>query len=448
MNNDTIVAVATAAGIGSIAIVRISGPQALAIAVRMTRREALLPRYATLASLYDRDGAMIDQAIVIYYRGPASFTGEDIVEFQCHGGSAAAALVTATAVACGGRIALPGEYTKRAFLSGKIDAAQAEAIAAMINARSGEAARLLARQIKGELGEFVAKVRDDLVRMVAYSEVLIDYSEEDLPGDVMDQLAAQLEAMRQLLERTVRSSLRREGMMNGYKVAVIGKPNVGKSSLLNALLSYNRAIVSEIAGTTRDTIEESVRIGSHLVTMVDTAGIREASDMIEKIGIERSLAAAEEARIVVAMFDRSRPWDDDDDRIAEVLSRYEKDKEILVIINKTDLPDRCDRSKVSRYDPLFLSSKEEIAPLIDRLESLLNGMSGEDETLLVSMRQIEAARSCAAAVGEAIAPLRRGELELFSFHVNEAIAAISSITRPYDVEEMLGVMFGSFCLGK
>ncbi len=440
--NDTIAAIATALGVGSIAIVRVSGPKALAIAKKLTHKE-LTPRIAHLRSLYALDGSLIDQAICIYFQAPHSFTGEDVVEFQCHGGVVVAKMVLDTVIAAGARLAEPGEFSKRAFLSGKIDLTEAEAIAKIIEAKSEDAAKILARQLKGELARYVEDIRERLIRILAYVEVNIDYAEEDLPQDLADQMQQQLAQITRELQRAVASSKRREGLIEGFKVAIIGKPNTGKSSLLNALLSYERAIVSDIAGTTRDTIEESVRIGSHLVRFVDTAGIREANDEIERIGIERSIRAIEESDIVIAMFDASRPLDEEDRKILELVERYREQKDILIVLNKID------KGKVTQIeDAIELSVKSDITPLVERLQEILDNYANTEEILLISKRQIDAVEGALKEIEAAQMPLQMGELEIFAFHLNEAIRHIASITRPMESSELLDRMFGEFCLGK
>ena len=305
MSEDTIVAIATANGIGSISIIRVSGKDALPIALKISQKDNFVPRYATLSQLFNTSDELIDEALLVYFKTPFSFTGEDIIEFQCHGGVAVANIIMQEIINYGARIATPGEFSKRAFLNGKIDLSKAEAISKLIEARSEDAVKLLARQLKGELSTFVEDIRKDLLFMLAYTEVSIDYAEEDLPTDIFDQIQKKLDSITLKLVNTLDASKRREGLIEGFKVAIIGKPNVGKSSLLNKLLNFDRAIISDIAGTTRDTIEESVKIGTHIIKIVDTAGIRDASDEIEKIGIEKSLAAVEESDIVIALFDNS-----------------------------------------------------------------------------------------------------------------------------------------------
>ena len=443
---DTISAIATANGIGSISIIRISGDKALHIAQVLSKRQNFSPRYATLTTLYDKENRLIDETIIIYFKGPNSFTAEDVVEIQCHGGAIVAQSILKATLDAGARLANAGEFSKRAFFNGRIDLSEAEAIAQLIEAKSEDAAKILAKQMKGSLKEFIEEVRDAIIHILAYSEVTIDYAEEDLPQDLVAQIQAKLDELHRLLKKTLIASKSRQGLMQGFRVAIIGKPNVGKSSLLNALLNYNRAIVSDIAGTTRDTIEEQVKIGTHLIKIVDTAGIREANDAIEKIGIERSLVAIEESDIVVALFDASRELDDEDRKIIALLEENGKNKEVIVIKNKIDLPQRfsCD----TLHFDLELNSKDDVSMLVEKLENIMDRSNGSDEIMLISERQISAVEATIQNIEEAYEPLISQELEIFSFHLNEAIKEMASITRPFENDEMLDKMFGSFCLGK
>lgn len=444
--SDTIAAIATAHGVASISIVRLSGPNALAIARRIAPQASLRPRYAELQTLFDASGEAIDRGLVLPFQAPRSFTGEEIVEFQCHGGQIVAQEILDAALHYGARLAEPGEFSKRAFLNGKIDLSEAEAIAKLIEARSVDAARILARQVRGELGRFVNEAREALLRALAHSEVMIDYAEEDLPEDLVTKLHEQLTELSERLKRIVESSERRRGLMEGFRVAIVGKPNVGKSSLLNALLSYERAIVSEIAGTTRDTIEEEIRIGTHILRIVDTAGIREAGDRIEAIGVERSLRSVEEADIVLALFDRSRPWDTEDEAVLEMLRN--SDREWIAVLNKCDLPRRMETEKLAPFAPVEIDTRENFSALPERLQTFLDRYSVDEELMLSSRRQIEAVLEAQQAIAEALPPLHAGELELFSYRLQEAAGALGKITHPYESEEILDRMFGEFCLGK
>ena len=445
---DTISAVATAHGVGSIAIIRLSGSKALEITCKLSKKNNLLSRHATLTPIHNQNNELIDEAIVIYFQAPKSFTGEDIVEIQCHGGMVVAQMILKATLDCGARLATPGEFSKRAFFNGRIDLSEAEAIAKLIEAKSEDAAKILALQMKGSLKEYVEEIRDALLHILAYSEVSIDYAEEDLPEDLLAQMIAQLDSLHVRLTKTLKASESRQGLMQGFKVCIIGKPNVGKSSLLNMLLNYNRAIVSDIAGTTRDTIEEEVKIGTHLIRIIDTAGIRSASDEIERIGIERSIEAINKSDIVVALFDNSRECNDEDETIFAWLQKYKASKEIIVILNKTDLISEFQSAKLQEFDYIKQNSKESADVLVEKLKNIMDSKNSSDEMMLISLRQTQAVTKTLKAIEEAKEPLLDGELELFSFHLLEAIHAMSSITRPFENDEMLDKMFGSFCLGK
>ncbi len=444
----TIVAIATAHGIGSIAIIRLSGTRSLEIAKTLSGRDDFKPRHATLTSLYNSNNQLLDEALALFFKAPYSFTAEDVVEFQCHGGLIVAQQVLQATLDAGAELATPGEFSKRAFLNGRIDLSEAEAIAQLIEAKSEDAAAILAKQMKGSLREYIEQVRDELLHILAYSEVSIDYAEEDLPEDLIAQMMSKLKNLHVNLSRTLEASQSRAGLMQGFKVSIIGKPNVGKSSLLNSLLNYNRAIVSDIAGTTRDTIEEQVKIGSHLIKIVDTAGIREAGDEIERIGIERSIEAIKESDIVIALFDGSCSSDDEDEAIMKLMRDAQDQKELIVVINKSDLVQKFDKDSIAAFSPIELSCKASTSELIAALKNIMDSKNNSDEMMLISTRQVQAVSKTLAAIEDSYEPLQDQELEIFSFNLNIALHEIASITRPFENDEMLDKMFGSFCLGK
>ncbi|MBI3874243.1 MAG: tRNA uridine-5-carboxymethylaminomethyl(34) synthesis GTPase MnmE [Arcobacter sp.] len=450
-DNDTIVAIATASGTGAISIIRLSGQDSLAIAKLITKKLEINPRIVTLCKLYDFHNDMIDEALVIYFKNPNSFTGEDIVEFQCHGGMALTNMILDTTLKFGARLANGGEFSKRAYLNGKIDLTQAYAISKLIEAKSEDGVKLLARQLKGELKEFVEEIRKDLLFILAYVEVSIDYAEEDLPADIFLTISTKLSQIDNKLQVALDSSRRRDGMIDGFKVAIIGKPNVGKSSLLNKLLNFDRAIVSNIAGTTRDTIEENIKIGTHIIKIVDTAGIRETEETIEKIGIEKSIQAIDECDIAIAVFDNSNFFDDEDNKILELLKSSTKDK--LFVLNKCDLDNKFQKDKLNNIDVELSISKQidntSLNNLIFALNNILNSRSSStDGIALVSKFQIISVEESLGHIRHSKSILQNGELEIFAYHINEALEGISKITRPYEHKEMLDVMFGEFCLGK
>jgi tRNA modification GTPase len=441
---ETIAAIATPNGVGAISIVRISGDNALEIAKKLIKKD-LTPRVATLSKVYDLNGELIDIALLIYFKAPHSFTGEDVVEFQCHGGYIVSRLILEEVLKAGARIANPGEFSKRAFINGKIDATQAEAIAKLIETRSIEGAKLLSRQLEGELKNFVEDIRDRLIEIMAYSEVFIDYAEEDLPETLGDEIKNRLFKIKEILQNTLEASERRKGAINGYKGAIVGKPNVGKSSILNALLNKNRAIVSNIAGTTRDTIEEDIQIGTHLIRIVDTAGIREAKDEIEKIGVERSKKAIDECDIILGVF-AADEFGKEDKEIFELIKN--SGKQAIIVVNKIDLGIKIDLNIFKGFKVIKISAKKDIGELVNAIKEILDTRTSENEHILTSIRQIEMIKKALNSINEAEEFLNTGELELFSYHIQDAIKAISEITRPFEYDEMLDKMFGSFCVGK
>lgn len=443
---DTITAIATANGIGSIAIIRISGDDALDIAKKLTHKKDFTPRYASLTNIYNFNDELIDESIVIYFKAPYSFTAEDVVEIQCHGGFIVAQSILKATLACGARLAEAGEFSKRAFFNGRIDLSEAEAIAQLIEAKSEDAAKILAKQMKGSLKVYIEEIRDEIIHILAYSEVSIDYAEEDLPEDLIAQIKDKLNSLKASLSKTLSASKSREGLMQGFRVAIVGKPNVGKSSLLNSLLAYERAIVSDIAGTTRDTVEEQLKIGTHLIRIVDTAGIREADDEIERIGIERSLEAIESSDIVVALFDNSREIDSEDESMINLIENHSENKKVIYVKNKIDLEVKFPKDRVE-FD-LGLNTKSGVEDLVELLKSHMDTTNSSDEMMLISHRQISAVENTLQNIDEAFIPLEDQELEIFSFHLNEAVKEMASITRPFENDEMLDKMFGSFCLGK
>jgi len=449
MSSDTIVAIATANGVGSISIVRLSGNKALEIAQKITKKKSIKARFAHLCKLYNSDDDIVDEAVIIYFKAPFSYSGEDVIEFQCHGGEIVASLIIEECVNLGARLARAGEFTKRAFLNGKIDLSKAEAIASLIDAKSKSSALALAKHLKGDLKDFVDDAREIFLNIISYVEVSIDYAEEDLPESVFEDIETKLKSLKEKLTLLLESSKRREGLFSGFKVSIIGKPNVGKSSILNRLLNFERAIVSDIAGTTRDTIEESIKIGSHLIKIVDTAGIREnSSDSIEQIGIERSIKSVEDSEIVIAIFDLSREFDEEDRKILNLIKEHRDAKDIIVLFNKSDLKEQFDTSLIQEFLTIK-TDKSDIKDLAIKLESILNRYDiATDEIVLTSKRQIESVSKTLIAIDDSFKSLYSNELEIFSFELSNAISYISEITKPIDYSEILDKMFSNFCLGK
>ncbi|HBD8926781.1 TPA: tRNA uridine-5-carboxymethylaminomethyl(34) synthesis GTPase MnmE [Campylobacter jejuni] len=441
--SDTIAAIATAHGVGSISIVRLSGERALEFALKLSHKTKLTPRHATFTKLFNQNNEIIDEAIMIYFKTPYSFTGEDIVEFQTHGGFSVSEVLLEELVSLGARLALAGEFSKRACLNGKMTPLKALNIQDLILSKSALAAKIIARNMQGNLGELLEKIRTDLVKTLAFVETSIDYADDDLPSDLLEQISTMCEENSKILKEIYTLSQSKKGLIEGFKIAIVGKPNVGKSSLLNALLSYERAIVSDIAGTTRDTIEESFKLGTHLLRIIDTAGIRESKDVIEQIGVALSKKSLEDADIILAVFDASRVQDKEDEKIFDLLANT--DKKIFWILNKSDLENVFKNTQNKNF--IKLSAQKDITLLKEELQNYLNSFDSEG-IMVSSLDLINACKISSEAIFRAKGLLEESSLELFAFELNLAINELARFTKDFQRDEILDEMFGNFCLGK
>ncbi|EAH4568137.1 tRNA uridine-5-carboxymethylaminomethyl(34) synthesis GTPase MnmE [Campylobacter jejuni] len=441
--SDTIAAIATAHGVGSISIVRLSGERALEFALKLSHKTKLTPRHATFTKLFNQNNEIIDEAVMIYFKAPYSFTGEDIVEFQTHGGFSVSEVLLEELVSLGARLALAGEFSKRACLNGKMTPLKALNIQDLILSKSALAAKIIARNMQGNLGELLEKIRTDLVKTLAFVETSIDYADDDLPSDLLEQISTMCEENSKILKEIYTLSQSKKGLIEGFKIAIVGKPNVGKSSLLNALLSYERAIVSDIAGTTRDTIEESFKLGTHLLRIIDTAGIRESKDVIEQIGVALSKKSLEDADIILAVFDASRVQDKEDEKIFDLLANT--DKKIFWILNKSDLENVFKNTQNKNF--IKLSAQKDITLLKEELQNYLNSFDSEG-IMVSSLDLINACKISSEAIFRAKGLLEESSLELFAFELNLAINELARFTKDFQRDEILDEMFGNFCLGK
>ncbi|HED9845379.1 TPA: tRNA uridine-5-carboxymethylaminomethyl(34) synthesis GTPase MnmE [Campylobacter jejuni] len=441
--SDTIAAIATAHGVGSISIVRLSGERALEFALKLSHKTKLIPRHATFTKLFNQNNEIIDEAIMIYFKAPYSFTGEDIVEFQTHGGFSVSEVLLEELVSLGARLALAGEFSKRACLNGKMTPLKALNIQDLILSKSALAAKIIARNMQGNLGELLEKIRTDLVKTLAFVETSIDYADDDLPSDLLEQISTMCEENSKILKEIYTLSQSKKGLIEGFKIAIVGKPNVGKSSLLNALLSYERAIVSDIAGTTRDTIEESFKLGTHLLRIIDTAGIRESKDVIEQIGVALSKKSLEDADIILAVFDASRVQDKEDEKIFDLLANT--DKKIFWILNKSDLENVFKNTQNKNF--IKFSAQKDITLLKEELQNYFNSFDSEG-IMVSSLDLINACKISSEAIFRAKGLLEESSLELFAFELNLAINELARFTKDFQRDEILDEMFGNFCLGK
>lgn len=440
MKEDTIAAVATPPGSGALAVVRLSGKQAREMA-RVCTGCCLQPRRATLVRLRDEAGAVLDEAVATLFVAPASFTGEDTVEFSCHGGVLVTQRVLQRLFACGARPAEPGEFSRRAFENGRLDLTQAEAIMDIISASSDLALRAAQNQLQGAISRQVEAAEDELLGIAAHLTAYIDFPDEDIePASLLslqEGLASVAKRLRHLLQTADTGRFLREGV----RTAIVGAPNVGKSSLLNLLLGYERAIVSETAGTTRDTIEESVSLGGLCLRLIDTAGLRESDDELELAGMERSRRAGASADLLLEVADASQA------PVGNYLP--ETGAHRLLILNKCDLPEHP--GWVGK-EALRLSCRtgEGREALEQTLSTLFLHESGEGDTLAaINTRHRYALQEALDALVRAGESLSAGESpELTDIDLREALDALGSITGRLDTEDILERVFSTFCLGK
>jgi tRNA modification GTPase len=453
MLDDTIAAIATPIGEGGLAVIRISGAQALAAADRIfspVGKHSLKPSAAASHTIQFghivREGKIIDEVLVAVMRAPRTFTREDIVEITCHGGILPAKLVLDAALADGARSAEPGEFTRRAFLNGRIDLAQAEAVADLIHSRTELALSAANEQLAGKLSQRINQLRDDLLKTLAHVEAYIDFPEENIAEETKEQLLTRLERGVAFMDELLRTANEGQILRRGIRAAIIGRPNAGKSSLLNQLLGHDRAIVSPIPGTTRDTIEETANIRGLPVVFIDTAGLREARDEIEVEGIRRSRDSLQKAEFILHVFDASEPLLEADEKF---LSEFSGKKRILVR-NKIDLPPKLELRGQQFVDVCCLTGKG-IETLKDAIKDLV--WSGEIKTemlhVMINSRHQEALSRARASTVRTIEAMRTGAtLELAAMDLRIAVNAVGEIVGKTATEDLLDMIFSQFCIGK
>lgn len=453
----TIAAISTATGAGGIAIIRVSGDEAVKIADRVYSGKRPLSQAKTHTVHYghivDRDGSVIDEVLVTVMLAPNSFTREDVVEIGSHGGSIVSKKVLDALIHAGAYMAEPGEFTKRAFLNGRIDLSQAEAVIDIINAGNDIARRNAVSQLDGALSKEIGGVRAELVKLAAQMQVIIDYPDEDLEDvsgeDILNIVKECGERTKALLDTADSGRIVKEGI----RTAIAGKPNVGKSSLLNSLAREDRAIVTDIAGTTRDTIEESVNLDGIPLILTDTAGIRETDDTVEKIGVERSRRSIASADLVIVVLDGSNIPDDEDMRVLHETA----DKQRIILINKTDLGTskyaESIRAKAAKSAVFEVSAKtgwglDNLRREIKRLYNI-SGLTDANGTVITNMRHKTALIHANEALKRAKDALISGmPTDIASIDINEAIDSLGEITGETVSDSVVSEIFHNFCVGK
>lgn len=461
VDNDTMVAVASAAGEAGIGLIRMSGPAAVAICRRVFRTPGgkRLRRLESHRVYYGRvcdlaTGELVDEVLVTFMGAPRSYTREDVVEVSCHGGALPTRRVLRVLLAAGARLAGPGEFTRRAFINGRLDLAQAEAVCEIIRAKSDDALRQAMQQLEGALSRRVRGISHQVVGLVAAIEAAVDFPEDDVEEMSRQRLCTGVrEALAQvqaLLERADEGRVVRQGI----RVAIVGKPNAGKSALFNAMVGRDRAIVTPVAGTTRDVIEEAVVVGGTLLILADTAGMRTAEDAVERQGVERARRAAAEAGLLLAVFDDSRPLDQDD----LAVSSLGRGRALAAVVNKVDLGvGAIDEGRLGQWlGPVPLARVS--AATGDGLEELLGLLArmcarGEVESsgppLVAGARHVACLQEAATALEAALAAAESGEhVEFLVVDLHEAARALGEITGESVDESILDRIFRDFCIGK
>jgi len=431
---DTIAAVATPPGRGGIGVVRISGPEAGRIAESVL---GLVPpeRAATLAKFRDAGGAPIDEGIALYFRAPHSYTGEAVLELQGHGGPVVMGMLLSACLEAGARLAEPGEFTRRAFLEGRLDLAQAEAVADLIDASSQEAARSALRSLSGEFSAAIDALRTQLVELRALTEAQLDFPEEELDGAHRDDAARRLTSVQAALDDVLARSQQGSLLRSGVHVVLAGPPNVGKSSLLNRLAGEERAIVTSIPGTTRDALRETIHIGGVAIVLVDTAGLREAADEVEKLGIARTQSELGRADVVLAVHDASAG------SASAVLATAAHRIEVY---NKVDL--RPGFAPPAGAIAVSAKTGHGIAELREAIVRAAGWSSTGESVFLARERHLRALGAAKEHLARAL--VEKGRWELFAEELRLAHDALSAITGAFTADDLLGEIFGRFCIGK
>jgi len=459
MDFDTITSISTPMGEGAIGIVRLSGPQAIEIGDILYKGKKNLSEVETHTINYGHiidpeTNETVEEVMVSVLRAPKTFTREDIIEINCHGGILTINRILELTMTYGARMAEPGEYTKRAFLNGRIDLSQAEAVMDFIRSKTDRASKVAMNQIEGRLSDLIKKQRQSILEILAQVEVNIDYPEyddvEDATTDfLLEQSKRIKEEINQLLETGAQGKIMREGL----STVIVGRPNVGKSSMLNNLIQDNKAIVTEVAGTTRDVLEEYVNVRGVPLRLVDTAGIRDTEDIVEKIGVERSRKALSEADLILFVLNNNEPLTEDDQTLFEVI----KNEDVIVIINKTDLEQRLDVSELREMIgdmPLIQTSmlkQEGIDELEIQIKDLFFGgeVQNQDMTYVSNSRHISLLKQARQSIQDAIDAAESGiPMDMVQIDLTRTWEILGEIIGESASDELIDQLFSQFCLGK
>ncbi len=445
--NETIAAVATPFGQGALAVIRLSGVEALPVAGQALGRapEGLEERHAHRAKVCAENGVVLDDVVVTVFRGPRSYTGEDVVEISCHGGVLVVQRLLERLLECGARSAEAGEFTQRAFLNGKLDLTQAEAVMDVISAQTELALRAAQHQLGGRIGVETETLRGEVLEIVAHVEAHIDFPEENIDPDTGAGLIGRLEGVKARIDKLLATAEQGRILREGARTVICGEPNVGKSSLLNVLLGYERAIVSEVAGTTRDTVEEVLNVGGIPVRLIDSAGMRESVDEIEQRGVERTRQHLAEADLILEVVDTSR------EKGNLLSSESRENRHHLLVLNKSDLGAHPDWNQEGRGVAISCREGTGMDALGEAIgdQLSLGAASWGQEAVAVNARHQDCLRRAEKALLVAREQLSAGEgPELAAVDLRIALDAIGEVAGKVETEELLGEIFGRFCIGK
>lgn len=453
--NDTICAIATSQGVGAIAIIRVSGEDSIKIVNKIFKGKDLtkVPSHTiNYGHILDEKENKVDEVLVSVMKAPKSFTAEDTVEINTHGGIAPTNKVLELLLENGCRLAEPGEYTKRAFLNGRIDLLEAEAIMDMIDSKTEVQRKMAINQISGKVSDLINQLRDDMVQIISNINVNIDYPEYDDVEIMTDELLIpKINNLKERIQKILKESNNGKIIKEGIKTAIIGRPNVGKSSLLNALLEEDKAIVTDIAGTTRDIVEGQIKVNGIILNMIDTAGIRETKDKIEAIGVEKSLKIMEKSDLILFMLNNNEEITTD---IEELLKKLDN-KKYIIIINKNDLESKLDKSKLEKFENKIINisvlNNEGIEDLKNKIIELfnINELESKDPTYLSNSRSISILKRCLTSIEDIEQGLKENRpIDMLELDIKNIWEELGHINGTSYEEELLDEMFSRFCLGK